>query len=535
MTRPIPALAALTAVCFVAGVVVATATPGPLWAVDDVAYLALARTLAGEGAAPLGPQAPYGTLYPALLAPGWFFGLGSDAMVAYARTVNAACGALLLPTLYALVRRLTGEPPRRALAAALIGAALPALWLTASIVWTERLLALLTAAALLAVVEMSQRPSTGRAVAAAASAVALFAAHPRAGPAAVVVIAALWLPSEAAGPPGPGTGRQRRLKAARLTATALGAVGLVLVELGRRALATAAFASTGTYDVFFLAERRGIGRLDEMAQRAGGTLAYLVLATAALAVPGAIWLARKRGARHAVLAMTAACVATAGWFLTGAERADTWLHGRYVEVTAPVLVALGVVALGRLSRRACLTAVVCAPTAAGIYAAWAGPGDNWENYRSPPMMFGVEPAGAPFGAEVFEPGAAAAVALAVGLAMWLGLRSRAANWVPALFAVLAGIGVASGLASLDGHYEGRITGRIAATGVDLDEVGELHIDLASASAYMASGVAWEVGLDQTTVTATENTTHVLLGPDAEPPPGASAVITFGEGTLWLLG
>jgi len=573
MTRPTAALAALTLASFAVGALVATAPPGPLLSVDDIAFLALARTLAGEGAAPLGPQAPFGILYPVLLAPGWLLGLGEDAMVSYARTVNAACGALLLPTLYALVRELTAEPPRRALTAALIGAALPALWLTSTIVWAERLLALLVALALLTVARMWHMPTLGNSVATAAAGVALFAAHPRAGPAACLVIAAVWLPfgraaslpsddpdgAQAPGPggtrlaepppqgqagsprhlaSGPGGTRRQEMPFVPLAVTVLGVIGLVTAELARAALATAAFDSAGTYDVFDLAGRRGISQLGEMAQRTGGTLAYLILAATALVVPGIVLLARRRPVGHVALAVVAASVAVAGWFLTGLDRADAWLHGRYVEVLAPVLLALGVIAVPKASRRLGLTALIFAPVAAGLYAAWAGPGDNWLKPRAPVMMFGVEPAGAPFGGDVFEPGAAASVSMLVGLALWFGLRSvrkPAAVLVPLLFAALAGVGMLSGLRSLDQLYEGRMIGRIEATGVDLDEVGGLHIDLGSASSYLASAMAFEVGFEETSLTRSEHTTHVLLGPGAEPPPGASAVVEFEEGTLWLLG
>ncbi len=43
---------------FGVGVVIATATPGPLLTADDLAYLGMARTLAGDGAAPMAPQPP---------------------------------------------------------------------------------------------------------------------------------------------------------------------------------------------------------------------------------------------------------------------------------------------------------------------------------------------------------------------------------------------------------------------------------------------------------------------------------------------
>ena len=67
-------------------------TPGPLLTADDLASFGLAWTMAGEGAAPM-PQAPYGLLYPATLVPGWLLGFDDGGDVAWARTVNALCGA----------------------------------------------------------------------------------------------------------------------------------------------------------------------------------------------------------------------------------------------------------------------------------------------------------------------------------------------------------------------------------------------------------------------------------------------------------
>ena len=59
-------VAAVSAVHLAVGIWVATALPGPLLSADDIAFLSLARTIAGEGAAPLPPQPPYALLYPLL-------------------------------------------------------------------------------------------------------------------------------------------------------------------------------------------------------------------------------------------------------------------------------------------------------------------------------------------------------------------------------------------------------------------------------------------------------------------------------------
>ena len=116
----------LTAAVFAAGLIVATATPGPLLAADDLASFGLAWTMAGEGAAPMPPQAPYGVLYPTTLVPGWLLGLDDSGMLLWARMVNALCGALMVPVLTAFLQRLDGVRPVPAIAAATAGAMMPA-------------------------------------------------------------------------------------------------------------------------------------------------------------------------------------------------------------------------------------------------------------------------------------------------------------------------------------------------------------------------------------------------------------------------
>ena len=81
---------------FVVGLVVATATPGPLLTADDLAYFGLSWTMAGEGAVPMPAQPPYGLLYPLLLMPGWWFGADDAGMLLWARTVSYT--HLTLPT-----------------------------------------------------------------------------------------------------------------------------------------------------------------------------------------------------------------------------------------------------------------------------------------------------------------------------------------------------------------------------------------------------------------------------------------------------
>ncbi len=520
MAHPKATIAALTAASFVLGIMVAKATPGPLLSADDIAYLSLARTLALEGSAPIGPQAPYGVLYPTLLAPGWAFGLDEASMLGYARILNALFGALLLPTLFALVRQVMRISFRTALVCAVIGSSLPALWLTATMAWTERLLAMVTALALLTLVRLWNAPSFGRALAVVASGVALLAAHPRTGPAAVVVIAGAWLLNSDAG----------HLR--RLAAPTLGVIGLGLVHWVRRALASAAFGSVGTYDLTTLAERRGLNSVPEMVQLAGGTIAYLTLAGTGLVVLAVFALLRHRPFGLVALGVLVTTIAVAAWFLTGVARADAYLHGRYVEVLAPVLVTFGAAVVPRVHYRAGLATMVAGPVMAGLYAAWSGPGDTWMRPRAPVMMLGVEPAGAPFGSDIFEPGAAAAVSVVVGVAVFVGLRSRHSAKVPVVVVAIAAVAVLSGLETLNQLHEAAVIGRIEAADVDLEAVEELYVDSSRVHSELKLAMAWKVGLDRTTLERSARSTHLLLGSGDVPPQGAQLLLELSEGTLW---
>ncbi len=515
-------LGAVTAVWFAIGVAVATATPGPLLFADDVAYLSMARTLAGDGSSALPPQPPYGFLYPVLLAPGWMFGLDEAGMLTYARAANAAVGALLVPVLYTIVRKVWSTDRLPALLAAMGGAALPALWLTGSIVWTERLLALLVAVTFLLLVRLATSRTPGRALQVTVGAVGLFATHPRMGPTALIVVVFAALIT-------------RRSIFVRVGLFGIGVVAFLLTEWARRAIADATFGSSGTYDAGDLAARRGFGEIPDMAQHALGTAAYLTLAGTGILLIGLVMTARRPVVGPALLGMLAGTVAVAGWFLTGVGRSDAWLHGRYVEVFAPLLLALGFASLKHLSWKPAMGLVVGAPIVAGLIAAWAGPGNNWNTPRSPVMMLGVEVSGAPFGSSFFEPGAAASVSIVVGLVLWwLWKLGRSAAATVALAGMVA-LGVASGLEGLQQLHDGNISGQTAGVFDDSDAVGELYVDSARVSPNLIAALAWEVGFDRTVDSLTPESTHLLLPPEAQPPAGSTLLLQFERGTVWVIG
>ncbi len=249
---------------------------------------------------------------------------------------------------------------------------------------------------------------------------------------------------------------------------------------------------------------------------------------------GLVLFCRPRRIGLGVPALLIAVVVVAGWFLTGVPRSDAWLHGRYVEVVAPVLVAAGVVAIPRYRWKVLAVALFVLPFVAGVFAAWNGPGNNWSAPRSPVMMLGVEVGGAPFGNDVFEPGAAALVAIVVGLGAWgvsrVGRPSLLAGWL----ALCVGMGVASGIEGLRQLHDGAIAGQVALALDEVDPIEELLVGDPSVSRNLVAAMAWEVGFDATTSTMTEQTTHVLLPSGAAPPAEAVMVADLAGGTLWEL-
>jgi len=506
---------------------------GPLLAIDDLAYLSMGRTLAGGGASPLSAQPPYGPLYPALLAPGWFVGLDEPQMIVFAQVINALLGAALLPVLYVLVRRLTHASLGQALGAAAIGASLPAAILTGSIVWTERLLPLLVAVAFLLLLRLRDRPSVRRGLEVALVAAALYAAHPRTIVVAfVVIVAGMWVLAAA------------RDRTVLIVLWVTGHAGLVLAEVARRALASSTFGSAATYDGADLASRRGLDDLPEMAVHAKGTVAYLVLATAGFAVLGAIVLLRRPRTAALYGAMVVATVVVAGWFLTGVGRADAYLHGRYIEVLAPLLVALGVIGAQRLPWRVSASVITVTVIGAGLYGAWAGPGNNWSVSRTPVMMLGTEVTGAPFGANVFQPRAAAALSLVAGMLVLAAAR-RGPWGAPIVAGVLVTVAVMSGTQAIDSLRENSTVGEVQVVMADV-VVEELFIDAERVSSTLAGAMAWEVGFDRTSTQRSIDMTHLLLPVAATPPAGSTLVaeigvrvdsdgVKSGGGVLWSVG
>lgn len=515
------------------GALVALRLPGPLLSADDVTHLALARTLAGAGPQPLPPQPPYGLLYPLLVAPAWALGLPGAAVLVWARLVSVAAGAATVVVAHRLARRIFGLDPIAAAVVAVVAGATPALVVTASITWSERLAGLTVALLVLVVAETTgwevstatTRRVVARGVAVVAAAGAVAATHPRLVPvavAAVVVAAVTW--------------RRRPVAAATLAGSALLVVAGAEV-VGRR-VQEAALGTGGIYGVADLAASRRVEQVAAMAERGVGAVASATAATAGFALVG--WLVAWREPRTRVIAVLAAVVtAESGWFLVGIERADAWYHGRYLDVLAPVALVAAGAALVRRDRLVLMAPA--AALAAGLAGALVGPADLWNRPRSPVMMLGVEAAGAPFGSARFSPWSAAAVATAVAVAVVVTAPRR--RLCAGVVLVAAGLAVTSASVAVARLWDGAVGPRVAEAVDTVERTVSsegLVIDPAGLSPNVAMAAAWEQGLDRTRLVDaagvpaqdTGRRDLVVLSTPDRVAPGAEVVAEVDGAVFW---
>ena len=150
------------------------------------------------------------------------------------------------------------------------------------------------------------------------------------------------------------------------------------------------------------------------------------------------------------------------------------------------------------------------------------------------MMLGVEVSGAPYGGDIFEPGAAASVAIVAGLAMWALARWRGPGRAAALAVLLAMWAIDSGDSTLDQLYASTPAAEAAVLIPDDEPIGEVFVDTAAVSPNLTNAVVWEVGFDQAVTETTSATSHLLIAVDAVPPPDSVIIAEFRGGTLWRL-
>jgi len=341
---------------------------GPLVFADELGYLSNARVLTGGLPAQLSLAPFYHGGYSLLISPLFLLGAGPQVTYHLVLALNAALAASMFWLLHLLLRRCIGIPPRQALAPAFAGSVYPSLTVMSQVAMSENLLAPLSCVWLISAWSLLSARPPGRLLAAGvtgAIAAALWAVHGR-------MLAALALTVSVAG--SLVWRRPRRWRAALVTLLVLG-VGVGAAQALSHFLAGRGYGSHASGELGTrLSALLGIHPLLTVLTNLVGQFWYLVVATFGLTVvvgggtiDAALGRRRPRGgrwqsdpagargsgeqARVALLLVGALAVAllviSAGAFPTR-FRPDMLIYGRYTEIIAPALVAVG---LARLARR----------------------------------------------------------------------------------------------------------------------------------------------------------------------------------------
>jgi hypothetical protein len=329
--------------------------------VDEVAYLTNARVLAGGTPGALLDTPFYRGGYSLVLAP--LMTVLDDPVAVYhlALAINVMLAASLFPLLYLLLTRCFGVASDAAVACAFAGAAYPSLTVTSGATMSENLLLPLTVVWLLAFGALldgaNERARAAAAVGFGACAAALWAAHGR-------MIVAVGLSGLAL----VALVLRRRIGAwAAAGGLACLAVGGVAATLFNDHLIDVNYGGRNFDEAG--SRLSGLDNLDGVLTVAGnlvGQTWYLLVATLGLA----LFVPLQRAWRGPVLALlglaAVALIAVSAGSFAQIERPDMLIYGRYVEVVAPPLVALGLAALLKLpggTRVAPLVGAVLALTA----------------------------------------------------------------------------------------------------------------------------------------------------------------------------
>jgi hypothetical protein len=327
---------------------------GPVLVADEAGYLTNARVLAGglPGQLELAPF--YRGGYSLLIAP--LINVSSDPSVVYNLVLflNAALAASIFPLLYLLLRRFLAVPSRIAIVAALVGAIYPAVTVLSQVAMSENALFplvcvwLIACAGLLATED--RRQSMLWAAGVGASTGALWAVHNRMIAAVVVASTMLiWLAARRRiGPP---------------------ALALALLVLAAAAIGTHAL------DQYLIDQSYGGAASGELSTRLSDLLSASGLRTAAANLVGQTWyqlvatfglaaaVAFDFGARvrrhpasrdwpslsptAILLGLTAVLLIVSAAAFPERTRPDMLIYGRYTEIVAPPLVAIGLAVIAR--------------------------------------------------------------------------------------------------------------------------------------------------------------------------------------------
>jgi hypothetical protein len=347
-----------TAALLILRAVLTLPRPGPVVLVDEVAYLTNARFLGGGAAAQLLTTPFYRGGYSLLIAP--LVALPDDPVTAYHLVLiaNAVLAAALFPLLYLLLTRIFRVSAQLAVWAALAAAAYPTLTTGTGAAMSENLLFPLTALWLLLFgIALEAAPGRARTLWAAAfglSAAALWTVHGRM--IVAVALSALALVVLL-------LRRQLDLRAGAAGLAALAAGGLAGKALNDH-LATENYGARHFDEAGSrLSEVKNLDDVLTLAGNVVGQTWYLMVATLGVVLVLLADRERRAGFALAIRARAAApdlvftllVLTTAGLVALSAvsfvdiERADMLIYGRYTEIVAPPLLAIGISTLVRSS------------------------------------------------------------------------------------------------------------------------------------------------------------------------------------------
>ncbi|MCP3855429.1 MAG: hypothetical protein GY698_11950 [Actinomycetia bacterium] len=309
---------------------------------DELGYLAAGRLLSGGDPLFMGSVTPYHPLTGILHLPAWALDLSPSGVFRWAVTVNAILVGLLVLLLRDLVGRLQGLTGLDAMAAAVAGAAFPAVVFYSTFSLAETATSVLAVALLVAIERATGLGSLGWGLVAGSVAVAAWGVHPR----GVILLGTVVLWATVLLVVGP-----RVAGLAALVAVGGGGAAMWwLLEWVNDSLYSSSSRSAASSGRLLHAD------LAETAIRLIGRWWYLGLATHGLVLLGLHegWrLLRGRdralGAAGGALLVVFAGVLLATSLGKATPRIDVVFYGRYVEAVVPPVLALGCGAL--LSRR----------------------------------------------------------------------------------------------------------------------------------------------------------------------------------------
>ncbi len=331
---------------------------GPVLVADEMGYLTNARLLSGGLPGQLEIAPFYRGGYSLLLTP--ILDLTSDPTTAYhlALALNAVLAASVFPLLYLLLRRYLGVSPDLAIWAALAGALYPAITVLSQVAMSENALFPLVCAWLIAFAGLlaarERRPLMLWAAGLGTATGALWAVHNRMVAAVAITVGALlWFAVRRRLPPAPVV-----LALLVIAAAALGTRELDNYLIDQSYGGAATDEVSNRLDELFAVD----GLRTAVANLLGQTW-YLLVATfgtAAVVLADFLVRVRRRGATAAnsagrpapavgiLLALTGALLLVSACAFPERTRPDMLIYGRYTEVVAPALIAIGIAILGRL-------------------------------------------------------------------------------------------------------------------------------------------------------------------------------------------